>query len=314
MLLTRPVVRVLGRAVRPAAVARRRLSDDSAEAVGARLRALPAAQREALARSILEEGAAAGEAAAAGGGASRAQLKGLFLATAIPMVGFGFVDNAVMISCGEFLEVKLGAAMAISTLAAAGLGNLISDVVGLGAGGAIEAGAARLGFEVPRLSAAQLAGRAATLTRHGASALGISIGCVLGMFPLLFYDADDARLRTIFARYDTDGNGHLDRAELVAAFADARVYPAERDVNHLFNKYDADKDGTIGYAEFCAMMADIEHRMKEETAMGARAAIQSAAIHLATDARSKAEIAVEIGVGDVGDDKERPPPGDAKET
>ena len=61
-------------------------------------------------------------------------------------VGFGFVDNCVMIASGEFLEVKLGAMFAVSTLAAAGLGNLVSDVVGLGAGGIIEAGASSLGF------------------------------------------------------------------------------------------------------------------------------------------------------------------------
>ena len=51
-----------------------------------------------------------------------------------------------MIASGEFLEVKLGAMFAVSTLAAAGLGNLVSDVVGLGAGGIIEAGASSLGF------------------------------------------------------------------------------------------------------------------------------------------------------------------------
>ncbi|EGB06537.1 hypothetical protein AURANDRAFT_17721, partial [Aureococcus anophagefferens] len=62
------------------------------------------------------------------------QLRRLFVATAIPMVGFGFVDNSVMIASGEFLEVQLGALFAVSTLAAAGLGNLVSDVVGLGAG------------------------------------------------------------------------------------------------------------------------------------------------------------------------------------
>merc|ERR1719422_1664608 len=91
---------------------------------------------------------------------TRAQVQKLFIATAIPMVGFGFMDNAVMIVCGEFIEIKLGAALCISTLAAAGLGNLISDVVGLGAGGIIEAGAAKMGFEAPALTASQLASRA----------------------------------------------------------------------------------------------------------------------------------------------------------
>jgi hypothetical protein len=230
------------------------------------------------------------EAAAAPAGAetaavSRAQLRALFIGTAIPMVGFGIVDNAVMLSCGEFLEVKLGAAFAITTLAAAGFGNLISDVVGLGAGGAIEGAAARLGFQAPAMSSAQLASRAATLTRHSASVIGISIGCVIGMFPLLFYDADDARLRTIFSRYDADGNDELDGGEIRKAFADAKAYPSEADLAHLFAKYDTDKGGTIGYAEFCAMMADIENRMKEDEALDAAII----ATHLATDARAPGE-------------------------
>ncbi|KAH8078445.1 hypothetical protein JL720_9636 [Aureococcus anophagefferens] len=70
------------------------------------LRALPAAERAALFEAVAgAEGAAAAPSAAP----SSAQLRRLFVATAIPMVGFGFVDNSVMIASGEFLEVQLGA-------------------------------------------------------------------------------------------------------------------------------------------------------------------------------------------------------------
>ena len=103
-----------------------------------------------------------------------------------PMVGFGFLDNAIMLVAGEGVELALGAALGLSTLAAAAIGNLFSDVVGLGAGGFIERYAERLGIPPHKLSPAQL--RRVDVARYGmaASVLGISAGCVLGMTPLFF--------------------------------------------------------------------------------------------------------------------------------
>ena len=66
---------------------------------------------------------------------SWADLRLLALAASIPFIGFGFVDNAVMILAGDYIDLTLGVSLGISTLAAAGLGNLISDVLGVGLGG-----------------------------------------------------------------------------------------------------------------------------------------------------------------------------------
>ena len=44
----------------------------------------------------------------------------------------------------------------------------------------------------PRLSEAQRASRAASLTHAVGGAVGIFVGCVLGSFPLLFYEEPDA--------------------------------------------------------------------------------------------------------------------------
>lgn len=214
---------------------------------------------------------------------TRAQMRKLFIATAIPMVGFGFMDNCVMLICGEFIEVKLGAALCITTLCAAGLGNLISDLVGLGAGGIIEAGAAKMGVDAPPLTMAQQAGRAAVMTRHGGSVIGLSVGCIIGMFPLLFHDADDVRLRVIFGRYDKDGDGGLDWQEIWLAFNDAKMYPSERDMHHLFEKYDLDKDGEIEFDEFKKMVEDLEQRLKHDSALEARGLMASAALYLEMD-------------------------------
>ena len=46
------------------------------------------------------------------------QLGRLFIRGAIPMVGFGFVDNVIMISMGDAIDMTLGATFGISTLAA----------------------------------------------------------------------------------------------------------------------------------------------------------------------------------------------------
>lgn len=102
------------------------------------------------------------------------------------MVGFGFVDNVIMIVAGDAIDASLGVRFGVSTLAAAGLGNLISDVCGVGMGDLIEVGALRMGLAVPAMTAAEAGMRATAITKTSASVIGISIGCLLGMFPLLF--------------------------------------------------------------------------------------------------------------------------------
>lgn len=62
----------------------------------------------------------------------------LFMRGMVPMVGFGFVDNFIMLTAGDAIDVTFGSALQISTLAAAGLGNLVSDVAGLGLSSTIE--------------------------------------------------------------------------------------------------------------------------------------------------------------------------------
>lgn len=102
-------------------------------------------------------------------------------------MGFGFVDNFVMLTAGEGIEARFGLAFGLSTLAAAGLGNLLSDVAGLGLADVIEARAraSRWGAPPP-LSAAQRGAWAVRAARVAGSVGGVSVGCLLGMVPLLF--------------------------------------------------------------------------------------------------------------------------------
>ena len=50
----------------------------------------------------------------------------------VPFLGFGFIDNAIMILAGDSIDITLGAKFGISSIAAAAIGNIFADVSGLG--------------------------------------------------------------------------------------------------------------------------------------------------------------------------------------
>lgn len=120
-----------------------------------------------------------------------AQLRYILLHNAIPFIGFGFLDNAIMIAAGTQIELSIGLTLGISTMAAAALGNLVSDLAGLGLAGYVEALAARFGMQIPDLTPKQVDMWQTRVTSHMGKAIGITIGCILGMFPLLFLSDDD---------------------------------------------------------------------------------------------------------------------------
>ncbi|EEB15465.1 conserved hypothetical protein [Pediculus humanus corporis] len=121
------------------------------------------------------------------------QLMRVAIFNAVPFVGFGFLDNFVMIVAGDYIDETLGSLVTISTMAAAALGNTISDVMGIGSAWYVELAASKVGLKPPNLSPIQLdmkpARRAANLGR----AMGIIVGCLLGMLPLLFISKDDGK-------------------------------------------------------------------------------------------------------------------------
>ncbi|XP_038411383.1 transmembrane protein 65 isoform X2 [Canis lupus familiaris] len=121
------------------------------------------------------------------------QLRYVFIHNAIPFIGFGFLDNAIMIVAGTHIEMSIGIILGISTMAAAALGNLVSDLAGLGLAGYVEALASRLGLSIPDLTPKQV-----DMWQTRGKAVGVTIGCILGMFPLLFFGGgeEDEKLET----------------------------------------------------------------------------------------------------------------------
>ncbi|TYZ59366.1 hypothetical protein PybrP1_005853 [[Pythium] brassicae (nom. inval.)] len=135
------------------------------------------------------------------------QLKLVMVASAIPFVGFGFVDNIIMLAAGDMIEDHFHATYHISMLCAAALGNTVADVVGLSLGGIIETFARRIGIPDPQLSKAQANMSVTHWCNFFASAGGITIGCLLGMFPLLFMNHSDSES-------DSDADAASSRKEL----------------------------------------------------------------------------------------------------
>ncbi|XP_015711764.1 transmembrane protein 65 isoform X2 [Coturnix japonica] len=125
---------------------------------------------------------------------SPGQLRHVFVHNALPFVGFGFLDNAIMIAAGTQIELSIGVVLGISTMAAAALGNLVSDLAGLGLAGYVEALASRLGLSIPDLTPKQADMWQTRLSAHLGKAIGVTIGCILGMFPLLFFGDEEEKL------------------------------------------------------------------------------------------------------------------------
>lgn len=73
----------------------------------------------------------------------------------VPFVGFGFLDNFFMIIAGDYIESMIGAYICISTMAAAALGNTISDVFGLGLASYVEQLCSFMGIVAPELTPTQ---------------------------------------------------------------------------------------------------------------------------------------------------------------
>jgi len=119
---------------------------------------------------------------------SMAELRQLAYHNSLPFIGFGFLDNFIMIVAGEYIDLTLGAKLGISTMAAAALGNTLSDMMGIGSAWYVESWSNRLGATPPDLTSDQLELTRCRVAGNLGRALGVVLGCILGMFPLLFID------------------------------------------------------------------------------------------------------------------------------
>lgn len=116
------------------------------------------------------------------------QLFCVTLGALVPFVGFGAVDNGLMVVFGDALDGTLGCMLGTSMLASAALGNAISNIFGMLLHGSITKGADRLGLPDPHLTLAQRKLPVVHYWSTAGSTIGVFTGCLLGMVPLLFMD------------------------------------------------------------------------------------------------------------------------------
>ncbi|XP_065889397.1 transmembrane protein 65-like isoform X1 [Dysidea avara] len=112
---------------------------------------------------------------------------------ALPFIGFGFFDNLIMISAGEYIDSTIGVALGISTMAAAAFGNTVSDVMGIGLSHFVERFCRKLGIPNPKLTPAQAKHSSVKWLALMGKCGGILLGCLIGMSPLLWFDSGSHR-------------------------------------------------------------------------------------------------------------------------
>ncbi|KAL7739266.1 hypothetical protein ACLKA6_008734 [Drosophila palustris] len=121
------------------------------------------------------------------------QLYQIFFVNAVPFIAFGFLDNFIMISAGEYIESSLGHFITLSTMAAAGFGNTISDIIGITTASYVEDICQMLGLKQPRITAAQFELKSSRRASSWGRIIGITLGCLIGMCPLWFISDEDKK-------------------------------------------------------------------------------------------------------------------------
>ena len=152
---------------------------------------------------------------------NRHQLWAHAVRCAIPMVGFGIIDNVVMITAGERIQSSIGLTLGLTTMAAAGLGQIVSDISGIMSGGTVDALVGRLLPNLPRagLTSLQKDLTSARIAQTAGGCVGVTVGCLLGMSVLLLLDAEAverqrtaAELERIFDLVERSAMKAADRA------------------------------------------------------------------------------------------------------
>lgn len=119
-------------------------------------------------------------------------LRALFIASSIPMIGFGFMDQFVLIQAGGYIDATFGISFGLATLSAAAAGQVVSDVSGVVFGGALERFLTTntSWLRTPNITQLQ---RQLPICRNVSmlgAIVGVIIGCAIGATSLLFVDLE----------------------------------------------------------------------------------------------------------------------------
>lgn len=117
---------------------------------------------------------------------SRRQLCYVAIGSLVPFVCFGMVDNGLMVIYGDVIDGTLGLWLGFSMLASAALGNAFSNIFGMLSHGTISKWSDKMGLPDPHITTEQRKLPKVHYWSTAGSTVGVFIGCLLGMTPLLF--------------------------------------------------------------------------------------------------------------------------------
>ncbi|VDM79607.1 unnamed protein product [Strongylus vulgaris] len=109
-------------------------------------------------------------------------------ATLIPYFVLGLLDTSLLIFLGQSINSTFAGVYGLSIMGAAALGNVLTNVLLLQTQIHFGHLVGKFGLKLPVLSAEQVHNKDFETVRNFAKTLGLVVGCLCGMFPLLFYN------------------------------------------------------------------------------------------------------------------------------
>jgi hypothetical protein len=183
-------------------------------------------------------------------------------------VGFGFLDNAVMILAGDAIDRTIGLYLNCTVMASAAMGNVVSGCMGMQVHGFVEKIVQRLNLPIPPLSDEQRRSQRVFMAGHIGGTVGVATGLSLGLLPLLFIADDDEKndLRA-FQAIDKDGNGVLSHAELAGALEEAGVHAMAGDLANVMSEYvkHGDRLTVQEFHKYCQDVREAHRRSKADS-------------------------------------------------
>jgi len=98
---------------------------------------------------------------------------------------FGFIDNFIMVCCGQWLDQTVGRALGLGAMGAAGIANGISDAAADKGESTINNALKSVGLDPEEIELSDDAAKWKHFLNNNYSPIAIFIGCIVGMFPLV---------------------------------------------------------------------------------------------------------------------------------
>lgn len=115
----------------------------------------------------------------------------------------------------------------------------------------------KLGLPPAKLTVKQLQSSSVHHVRLLSQVIGVTIGCLLGMWPLLFVNVERRNLKSSFEDADLDGSGKLSSYELTMALHRSGLMMDPDEIKWLVSRFS--KDGDKDYLTFEEFVLLVQH-------------------------------------------------------